>query len=135
VGQKRLPIYHTNVMMCVGDTFAVVCADCIDNPAEKLQVIEVLEQTGKEIIYITEEQVQQFAGNMLEVRSYENPENKYLVMSEAAYQSLTEKQLNQLQAHCEIIHNSLDTIEALGGGSARCMMAEVFLPASNTVNP
>ncbi len=133
VDGDRLPIYHTNVMMCIGDTFAVVCADCIDDSHERLQVVEVLEQTGKEIIYITEEQVHQFAGNMLEVRSHLNPVNKYLIMSGAAFHSLSEKQLDQLQAHCEIIHSSLDTIEALVGGSARCMMAEVFLPVSSTV--
>ena len=133
VNEQRLPIYHTNVMMCVGDTFAVLCADCIDDKSEKEQVISSLEQSGKEIIYITEAQVHQFAGNMLEVCARNNPEKKFLVMSGAAFKSLDQDQKDRLSAHAELLYSSLDTIEALGGGSARCMMAEVFLPAAESV--
>ena len=124
-GERKL-IYHTNVMMCLGDTFAVICADCIDDKKERKMVLDSLRGDDKEVILITEEQVNNFAGNMLEVKG--NDDKRFLVMSESAYKSLTKKQIAQLEAHVEIIHSSLDTIEACGGGSARCMMAEIFLP-------
>ncbi|MCX6171933.1 MAG: arginine deiminase-related protein [Flavobacterium sp.] len=124
-GERKL-IYHTNVMMCLGDTFAVICADCIDDKKERKMVLDSLRGDDKEVILITEEQVNNFAGNMLEVKG--KNDKRFLVMSESAHKSLTKKQIGQLEAHVEIIHSSLDTIEACGGGSARCMMAEVFLP-------
>jgi hypothetical protein len=124
-GERKL-IYHTNVMMCLGDTFAVICADCIDDKKERKMVLDSLRGDDKEIILITEEQVNNFAGNMLEVKG--KNDERFLVMSESAYKSLTKKQISQLEAHVSIIHSSLDTIEACGGGSARCMMAEIFLP-------
>ncbi|WP_284651785.1 citrulline utilization hydrolase CtlX [Flavobacterium terrisoli] len=124
-GERKL-IYHTNVMMTLGDTFAVVCADCIDDKKERKMVLDSLRGDDKEVILITEDQVNNFAGNMLEVKG--KNDERFLVMSESAYKSLTKKQIAQLEAHVEIIHSSLDTIEACGGGSARCMMAEIFLP-------
>ena len=124
-GERKL-IYHTNVMMCLGDTFAVICADCIDDKKERKMVLDSLRGDDKEVILITEEQVNNFAGNMLEVKGKDD--KRFLVMSESAFKSLTKKQIGQLEAHVEIIHASLDTIEACGGGSARCMMAEIFLP-------
>ncbi|MBS4039330.1 MAG: amidinotransferase [Flavobacteriales bacterium] len=129
VDGARKPIYHTNVMMCIADTFAVICADCIDDKVERKMVLEQLKQDGKEIILISEEQVNHFAGNMLQVVGAN--QQKYLVMSSSAYQSLTPKQLEAIEKHNPIIHASLDIIEACGGGSARCMMAEVFLPKEN----
>lgn len=129
VNGVRKPIYHTNVMMCIADTFSVICADCIDDKAERKMVLEQLKQDGKEIILISEEQVNHFAGNMLQVLGAN--QQKYLVMSSSAYQSLTPKQLEAIEKHNPIIHASLDIIEACGGGSARCMMAEVFLPKEN----
>lgn len=126
VNGKRELIYHTNVMMTLGDTFAVICADCIDDKKERKMVLDSLRGDDKEIILITEDQVNNFAGNMLEVKG--KNDERFLVMSESAYKSLTKKQIAQLEAHVEIIHSSLDTIEACGGGSARCMMAEIFLP-------
>ncbi len=126
VENKRKPIYHTNVMMCVADTFAVICLDTVDDKKEKKNVIEHLKTDGKEIIKITEEQMHHFAGNMLQVLGANN--TPYLVMSSAAYKSLQKNQIAAIQKHCEIIHSSLETIETCGGGSARCMMAEVFLP-------
>lgn len=126
VGEKRELIYHTNVMMCVGDTFAVVCAECIEDKTERKNVLENLRQDGKEIILISEAQVNQFAGNMLEVLGDNN--QHYLVMSEQARQSLSTKQIEQLEKHAVILSANLETIETCGGGSARCMMAEVFLP-------
>lgn len=124
-GERKL-IYHTNVMMCIGDTFAVICADCIDDKKERKMVLDSLRGDDKEIILITEAQVNNFAGNMLEVRGADD--RRYLVMSHSAHQSLTKKQIAQIEEHVTIISSSLDTIEACGGGSARCMMAEIFLP-------
>jgi hypothetical protein len=126
VDSERKLIYHTNVMMCLGETFAVICADCIDDKKERKMVLDNLKENGKEIILITEAQMNNFAGNMLEVRGAND--KRYLVMSAAAHQSLTPKQMEQLEKHAEILSSSLDTIEACGGGSARCMMAEIFLP-------
>ena len=124
-GERKL-IYHTNVMMCVGDTFAVICADCIDDKKERKMVLDSLKGDEKEIILITEDQVNSFAGNMLEVKGADD--RRYLVMSSSAHQSLTKKQIAQLEEHVTILSSNLDTIEACGGGSARCMMAELFLP-------
>lgn len=127
-GERKL-IYHTNVIMCLGETFAVICADCIDDKKERKMVLDNLKEDGKEVILITEEQVNNFAGNMLEVKGAED--KRYVVMSTSAHQSLTPKQIAQLEKHAEILSSSLDTIEACGGGSARCMMAEIFLPKSD----
>ncbi len=124
VDGERMAIYHTNVMMCVADTFAVICLDTIDDEMERENVAENLKETAKEIIEITEEQNQRFAGNMLQVMG----DKPYLVMSNSAYNSLSESQIKTIEKHCPIIYSSLDTIEACGGGSARCMMAEIFLP-------
>ncbi|MET3035090.1 citrulline utilization hydrolase CtlX [Chryseobacterium sp. NRRL B-14859] len=126
VGTERLPIYHTNVMMCVADQFVVICLDCIDDELEREKVIEVIKNSGKEIIEISEEQMQQFAGNMLQVQNRDG--KKFLVMSQTAYQSLTPEQVSAIEKYCEIIYSDLNTIEVNGGGSARCMLAEVFLP-------
>ncbi|WP_410879021.1 citrulline utilization hydrolase CtlX [Myroides sp. DW712] len=122
----RKNIYHTNVMMCLGDTFAVICADTIDDKQERKIVLNHLKESGKEVVLITEEQVNNFAGNMLQVVGANDM--KYLIMSTQAYNSLTDNQIKTLEKHATILHSSLDTIEACGGGSARCMMAEVFLP-------
>ncbi|MEZ7514308.1 citrulline utilization hydrolase CtlX [Flavobacterium frigidarium] len=124
-GERKL-IYHTNVMMCLGETFAVICSECIDDKKERKMVLDNLKEDGKEVILITEAQVNNFAGNMLEVRGADNA--RYLIMSAAAHHSLTDKQIAQLEKHAIILSSSLDTIEACGGGSARCMMAEIFLP-------
>lgn len=126
VGDKRLPIYHTNVMMCLAESFAVICLDCIDDKKERKNVLSHLKADGKEVIAISEAQMHAFAGNMLQLLG--SNDTPYLVMSTTAYQSLTREQLSKIQAHCEIIHSDLHTIETAGGGSARCMMAEVFLP-------
>ena len=126
VDQKRLPIYHTNVMMCVADRYAVICLTCIDDTDERNMVREHLEKSGKTIIEISEEQVNQFAGNMLQVENTMG--EKFLVMSNSACKSLTSEQLNLLTSFNPILAPSLTTIETCGGGSARCMLAEVFLP-------
>jgi hypothetical protein len=126
VNKERKLIYHTNVMMCLGDTFAVICADSIDDKKERKMVLDSIKGDEKEIILITEEQLNNFAGNMLEVKGADD--RRYLVMSASAHQSLTKKQIAQLEEHVTILSSNLDTIEACGGGSARCMMAEIFLP-------
>lgn len=126
VNKERKLIYHTNVMMCLGETFAVICADAIDDKKERKMVLESLRGDEKEVVLITEAQVNNFAGNMLKVKGTDD--RRYLVMSASAHQSLTKKQIAQLEEHVTILSSSLDTIEACGGGSARCMMAEIFLP-------
>ena len=126
VGDQRLPIYHTNVMMCVAEQFVVICLDCIDDEMEREKVQEVIKSSNKELIEISEDQLQQFAGNMLQVQNEEG--DKFLVMSETAYKSLTKEQVERIENYCGIIYADLNTIETNGGGSARCMLAEVFLP-------
>ena len=122
---KRLPIYHTNVMMCVADRFAVICLHSIDDKKERKAVKEQLKSNGKTIVAITEKQMHEFAGNMLQVKATNGP---VLVMSDRAYRSLQPDQIKTLESFGPIIHPKLDIIETCGGGSARCMMAEIFLP-------
>ncbi|MGB1393538.1 MAG: arginine deiminase-related protein [Flavobacteriaceae bacterium] len=131
VNDKRELIYHTNVMMCLGTTFAVVCLASIDDKKERKNLLKHLHQDGKKIIEISEDQVNNFAGNMLQLKGTDN--RSYLVMSQSALDSLRPSQVQLLEAHATILSSPLDTIETCGGGSARCMMAEVFLPktASN----
>ncbi|WP_298484204.1 citrulline utilization hydrolase CtlX [uncultured Maribacter sp.] len=126
VGDKRMLIYHTNVMMCLAENFSVICLDAIDDKKERKNVVKHLKENGKEVIAISEEQIHHFAGNMLQVLGADN--KRYLVMSSAAYNSLNSAQIKSIEKYCEILHSSLETIETCGGGSARCMMAEVFLP-------
>jgi hypothetical protein len=126
VDGNRTPIYHTNVMMCLGETFAVICLASIDDKKERKNVIKHLKEDGKEIIDINEKQVNNFAGNMLQVKGKDD--KRYLIMSQAAYDTLSQAQIKTLEKHTEIVSSSLNIIEACGGGSARCMMAEVFLP-------
>ena len=126
VDNRREAIYHTNVMMCIAETFAVVCLSSIDDKKERKNFLKHLKEDKKQVIDITEEQVNNFAGNMLQVHGKNN--ERFLVMSQAAYDGLTQIQRAQINRHCKIISSSLETIEACGGGSARCMMAEVFLP-------
>ncbi|WP_455673377.1 citrulline utilization hydrolase CtlX [Phocaeicola sp.] len=121
---KRLPIYHTNVMMCVATDYAVICLDAIDDAEERAMVCEALTGTGKEVVEITEEQLHCFAGNLLQV---ENDKGElFLVMSQSAYDSLNKNQLERLASYNVILPVAIHTIETLGGGSARCMMAELF---------
>lgn len=123
---KRLPIYHTNVMMCIAEQFCVICLECIDDKKERKQVINQLKESGKEIIAITEKQMHLFAGNMLQLVNSDG--KPYLVMSESAHKALTLVQIETISRYSEILSSDLETIETCGGGSARCMMAEVFLP-------
>lgn len=119
-------IYHTNVMMAVGNRYTVICLEAISNEDEKNAIVESLNNTGKSIIEITFDQMNHFAGNMLEIRNSNG--EALLVMSEQAHQSLTNTQTEKLQQYAKLIPIPLWTIEKYGGGSARCMMAEVFSP-------
>lgn len=119
-------IYHTNVMMALGDGYAVICLDSIQDQEERSVVIQSLKATGKEIVDISLDQMNRFAGNMLQVVNQEG--KPILVLSEQAFQSLDQDQVSRLSAKATLLPVPLWTIERIGGGSARCMMAEVFLP-------
>ena len=120
------PIYHTNVLMCVGDIFAVVCLEAIKDPDERQLVRSTLEDSNKYIVEISLAQMRHFAGNMLMVRN--SRQNKFLIMSTQAYESLSKKQREILNDYASIFHSDLSVIEGNGGGSARCMMTEIHLP-------
>jgi hypothetical protein len=122
-------IYHTNVMMCVADKYVVICLDSIHNSSERKMVEDTITKSGKQIIEIAYPQMNRFAGNMLQVQNAKG--EKILVMSSQAYTSLTPAQVKLLESFNRILHSDLTTIETNGGGSARCMMAEVFLPEKN----
>jgi len=117
-------IYHTNVMMCVADKYIVICFDYIPDDEEKINVINAILQTGKEIIDISLDQMNHFAGNMLQVENKQG--EKLLVMSEQAFNALTYDEISRLEKYNRIVYSGLDTIEQNGGGSARCMIAELF---------
>jgi hypothetical protein len=119
-------IYHTNVMMCVADHYIVICLDSIGQKNERDQVVSTIKNSDKEIIDISLDQMNHFAGNMLQVQDQMG--KKLLVMSSQAYGSLSSKQIKKLNSYNEILHSDLGTIETNGGGSARCMMAEIHLP-------
>jgi hypothetical protein len=120
------PIYHTNVMMALGENFVVICLECIPDETQKKTLIQSFEDTGKTIVDISLDQVNQFAGNMLEVLG--SQQKKYLVMSAMAYASLRPDQIEILSGLTNILPIPIPTIETYGGGSVRCMMAENFLP-------
>jgi len=126
VDGKRLPIYHTNVMMCIAEDLAVICLDSIDDKKERKNVVSHLKKDGKDIIEISEAQMHAFAGNMLQVLGRDG--ERLMVMSASAHQALNPEQIARIEKTSRIVSSPLDTIEACGGGSARCMMAEVFLP-------
>ncbi|MGK7648530.1 citrulline utilization hydrolase CtlX [Capnocytophaga sp. G1920] len=125
VDGKQVPIYHTNVMMALGEDFAIVCLDTITDKSERKNLLHHLKEDKKEIISITPEQMCQYAGNMLQVQG---KNSTYLVMSDTAYNALTPQQIQTIEKYTQILHSNLETIETCGGGSARCMLAEVFNP-------
>ena len=130
VNGARLPIYHTNVMMCLAEDFAVICLDSIDDKKERKNVLKHLKEDGKEVISISEAQVNAFAGNMLQVKN--DKDERILVMSEQAYKSLNQGQIAKLEKYGRLLYSDLEMIEMNGGGSARCMMAENFLSAKGS---
>jgi hypothetical protein len=129
---EAVDVYHSNVMMSIGENVAIVAADTIRDPEERALVTEGLSASGRYLLTISEEQCRRFAGNMLQVATAEG--RRVLVMSEQAYRSLSPQQIQALAPLTDLLHSPLYTIEACGGGSARCMMAEVFLPPSSGVD-
>lgn len=125
-GDTEAPIYHTNVMLAIGSDWAVVCADIIPDPEERMHVLDTLEGGGRSVVLISAEQVNGFAGNVLEVRN--NAGEPLIAMSSAAFHAFTAEQREVLEQHARLVHAPIPTIERLGGGSVRCMIAEVFLP-------
>jgi hypothetical protein len=125
VDDKAQPIYHTNVLMCIGNQFVVICLESIPNELEKQMLLESFLQTNKEVITISQDQLNHFAGNMLQV--FDMHEKPHLIMSEQAHASLHPAQIKSLEKYNPILPISIPTIEALGGGSTRCMMAEIHL--------
>jgi hypothetical protein len=126
VDQNGRAIYHTNVMMCVGNAYVVICLDSVKDVNEKNRLTQTIQASGKTIVPISFDQMNHFAGNMLQLQNDKG--EKFLVMSSQAYRSLIPAQVALLESFNAIIHSDLSTIESNGGGSARCMMAEVFLP-------
>jgi hypothetical protein len=124
-GDTGLPIYHTNVMMSIGEGYALYCADAITNEQEKSEVYAQLYYTERDIILISKKQLSAFAGNILQFRNRHN--KKCIAISQNAHKSLTASQLSTLEKHGELLVVSIPTIEKYGGGSIRCMLAEVFL--------
>lgn len=126
IDDKGLEIYHTNVMMALGEDFVVICLECIPDAESRIQLLKLFEKTGKEVIEISLKQVKSFAGNMLEVKNRNG--NRYLCMSQTAYDALNQNQKERLSIHTHLLPVPIPTIEKYGGGSVRCMMAEIFLP-------
>jgi hypothetical protein len=132
VDKNGASIYHTNVLMNVGEELAVICADAIPREDQREAVIQSLEGTGHEVIKLTFDQMHAFAGNMLELRSSSG--QRVLAMSEQARDSLTEAQLEIISAYAQIISAPIDNIESSAGGSVRCMLAEIHLPLASAGN-
>ena len=122
--ENNHPIYHTNVMLSIGEHMAVVCAESIRDEKEREQVINSLREAGKEIIEISFEQMKHFCANVIEVYNLNN--ENCLIMSDAAKNAFTPEQTDSIKKHCKIVSSALPTIERVGGGSARCMVAEIF---------
>jgi len=122
--KQGVDIYHTNVMMTIGAGYAVICQEAIDK-SDVSEVINKLEGSGLEVIEISYQQMSHFAGNMIQLQN--NKGENFLVMSKSAYEILTEKQRNQLQKYNELLYSDISTIESIGGGSARCMIAGIHL--------
>jgi hypothetical protein len=125
VDESGQAVYHTNVMMCVADRYVVICLDSITDSSEKKYVEETILRSGKELIRINSSQMNQFAGNMLQLEN--ERKEKILVMSSAAWNALLPAQMEKLTKYNSILHSSLREIETNGGGSARCMIAEIHL--------
>jgi hypothetical protein len=118
------PIYHTNVVMCMGDDFVVVCLECFPDKQSRELFVNEVSRLGKSVLEISVAQMNAFAGNMLLLRDSQN--NNKLVLSETAYQSLNNEQLEFLNQRAGLVRLNIPIIETIGGGSARCMLAEVF---------
>ncbi|HQU55900.1 MAG TPA: arginine deiminase-related protein [Chitinophagaceae bacterium] len=120
-------IYHTNVMMALGEKFCILCEEAIEEEWELIAVRQLLASTGHEIIPITQKQMNRFAGNMLEVQNTAG--KRFLIMSQSAHEALDHSQKQKLKNYCTLLPIPIGQIEEAGGGSVRCMMAEIFLPS------
>lgn len=129
---QGLEIYHTNVLMCIGEKFAIICLDAIPNLEERTKVVTKLQELDKTLISISTKQMENFAGNMLEIKN--SQQENLLIASKRAVESLTEKQKEQITQFARLIPVAIPTIETYGGGSARCMITEVFLPLRSENN-
>lgn len=127
---KRYPVYHTNVMMSVAEDFAIICKESIQDVKERKLVIDFLQTTKKEVIIISEEQMNHFLGNTLQLEN--DKKERFLVMSNTAYQSLNVGQINAINKYSQILVFDIPTIEKYGGGGVRCMLAEIFLPKAES---
>jgi hypothetical protein len=123
--KNGFPVYHTNVVMALGENFAVLCEEAIEEEWELIAVRQLLESTNHDVVRITKEQMHSFAGNMLQVKNIRG--ENFLVLSQSAFDSLSEEQINFLSAHSKLLPVAVPTIEQAEGGSVRCMMAEIFL--------
>ncbi len=132
VDENDQDIYHTNVMMALGESFVVICLGTIKKVEDLNRLKSYFARVGKEVIEISISQMNAFAGNMLQVRN--NKDETFLVMSSQAYHSLSKHQISRIQAHTKILHSPIPIIETYGGGSARCMMAEIFLKEKNALH-
>jgi hypothetical protein len=121
---KRVPIYHTNVMMAIGEKYAVVCLDAIDDADERTMVVDELTKSGKEILAVSEQEIDNFAGNEIELRG--DDDQRYTVMTHSTFTVLTDAQKAEISKSSEILVGDVETIEAYGGGSVRCMISEIF---------
>ena len=126
VDKNGTAIYHTNVMMSLGTQFVVICLESVKDDSQKNEVVKSLEKTGKNIVEISYRQMNEFAGNMLQLKN--KSQESILVMSERAYNSLLQEQIFQLERYSKLVFSPLNIIEDTGGGSARCMIAEIHLP-------
>ncbi len=126
---NRTDVYHTNVIMHIGEGYAVICLSSIRDEAERNKVIESLTETRHNIVDITMQQVHRYAGNMLQVESEDG--KLYTILSQSAFQSLSDEQKQQLSIYTNLLPVNISTIETVGGGSVRCMMAEIFLEKKN----
>jgi len=125
IDKSGQPVYHTNVMMMLGEDFAILCEEAIEEEWELIAVRQLLESSGHEVIRITKEQMHSFAGNMLQVKNSKG--EKFLLMSQTAFDSLYEDQKEELSARSKLIPIQIPVIEKTEGGSVRCMIAEIFL--------
>lgn len=122
--KQRVAIYHTNVMMAIGEKYAVVCLEAIDDPSERKMVIDELAESGKEILAVSEQEIDNFAGNQIEVLG--DGDKRYTVMTHSTFNVLTDSQKEEIEKSSEILVGDVQTIEAYGGGSVRCMISEIF---------
>lgn len=122
--EQRVPIYHTNVMMAMGEQFAVVCLSAIDDPGERKTVVDEITGSGKQILDVSEQEIDNFAGNEIELEGTGG--KRYTVMTHSTFNVLTDDQKAEIEKSTEILVGDVQTIEAYGGGSVRCMISEVF---------